>query len=143
MGCYSKRGVRQGNPLSPLLFVLSADLLQSILNKAKHNGLLKIPIVVGYTSDFSIIQYDGDTMLIMEACPQQLFVLKALLNTFVDSIGHKVNYSKSKIFPINISQERLAHLAETFNCQVGTFPFTYLGLPLSIKNPQSKIACLW
>jgi hypothetical protein len=115
--------------------VLAADLLQSILNKAKDNGLLRLLIVVGYTSDFPIIQYADDTLLIMEACPQQLFVLNALLNTFADSTCLKVNYSKSNIFPINLSQERLNHLAGTFNCQVGAFLFTYLGLPLNMNKP--------
>jgi hypothetical protein len=38
-----QKGVRQGDPLSPLLFVLVADLLQSITNKDAHMGLLKHP----------------------------------------------------------------------------------------------------
>jgi retron-type reverse transcriptase len=48
-----KRGVRQGDPLSPLLFVQGSDLLQTLVNIAYHNGLLSFPIPVG--SDFPII----------------------------------------------------------------------------------------
>jgi hypothetical protein len=97
--------------------------------------LLRLPIEVGYTLDFPIIQYTDDTLLIMEACPQQLLVFKALLNTFADSIGLKVNYSKSNMFPINLRPERLNHLVATFNYQTGSLPFTYLGLPLSNSKP--------
>jgi hypothetical protein len=132
---HCRRGVRQGDPLSPLLFILAADLLQSIVNRAKDMGLLRLPINVGYTSDFPIIQYADDTLLIMEACPLQIFTLKAILNTFADSTGLKVNYAKSSLYPINISEERLKHLAATFQCQAGSLPFTYLGLPLSMNKP--------
>lgn len=133
---HCRRGVRQGDPLSPLLFVLAADLLQSIVNGAKDRGLLRLPVNLGYTTDFPIIQYADDTVMIMEACPQQLFVLKALLNTFASSTGPKVNFNKSSMVPINVDDDRIRHLAATFGCQVGNLPFTYLGLPLGLYQPS-------
>jgi hypothetical protein len=67
---HCRREVRQGDPLSPLLFVLATDLLQSIVNKAKTEGILQLPINVGYTQDFPIIQYADDNLLIMKAYPR-------------------------------------------------------------------------
>jgi hypothetical protein len=135
---HCRRGLRQGDPLSPLLFVLDADLLQSIVNKAKAEYVLQLPISVGYTQNFPIIQYADDTLLIMEACPKQLLALNALLNTFASSTWLKVNYTKSIMVPINISDDKLQHLASTFHCQTGSFPFTYLGLPLCTSQPTAQ-----
>jgi hypothetical protein len=73
---HCRRDVRQGDPLSHLLFVLVADLLQTIINKAKDLGILRLPIQMGYTTDFLIIQYADDNLLIMESCPIQLVALK-------------------------------------------------------------------
>jgi hypothetical protein len=126
----------RGDTLSPLLFVLVADLLQSILNKAKDLNLLKLPLPLRHTSDFPIIQYADDTLIVMEACSNQLMVLKALLQTFGDSTGLKVNYNKSVMLPINVQEDRLQHLARTFGCDRGTLPFTYLGLPLGLTKPK-------
>ena len=69
---YCKRGVRQGDTLSFLLFVLAADLLQSVLNKAMAHGLLSAPLEVPSCRDFPVIQYADDTLLVMQAESIQL-----------------------------------------------------------------------
>ena len=59
-----KKGVRQGDPLSPLLFAIAADLLQSVVNDMFHKGLLELPISC-HDRDYPIIQYADDTLIIL------------------------------------------------------------------------------
>lgn len=115
--------------LSALLFVLAVDLLQSVID-AKSQGFLNLPVTTSASADFPMVQYADDTLLVMEACPTQLTVMKDLLNTFSQSIGLRVNYNKSIMIPLNISEDRLDLLSNFSNCQKGNLPFTYLGLPL-------------
>ena len=138
---YCKRGVRQGDPLSTLLFVLAADLLQSVLNQAKGNGLLSLPISLNHSQDFPILQYADDTFITMEARNDQLEALRNILNLFSISNGLKVNFSKSMIVPINMEQESSQALAQSFGCTLGSLPFTNLGLPVSLSKP--KVADFW
>jgi hypothetical protein len=69
------------------------------------------------------------------------FFLKAILNSFAESTGLKVNYAKSMMVPININEERFDILAQTFGCAKGSLPFTYLGLPLSLTRPPVADYC--
>lgn len=125
---------RESDKVTP--FHLYSDFLQVLINKAKHMGLLNLPIPLQSSHDFPVVQYADDTLIIMEGDPRQLFFLKTLLQNFSESTGLRVNYSKSMMLPINLSDERLDLLARTFGCSKGTLPFTYLGLPLGITKPR-------
>jgi hypothetical protein len=114
--------------------VLAAELLQILVNQAASQDLIQAPIAQPMV-DFSIVQYADDTLLIMKAHAQQLIFLKSLLNCFADSTCLRVNYRKSQMLPINVS-EKIQRLALTFGCSIGTFPFTYLGLPMGTTKPK-------
>jgi hypothetical protein len=106
------------------------------VNKAHSQGIFTLPINADPTNNFPIIQYVDDTILIMTASQRELFCLKGLLQSFSDSTGLKVNYAKSQIIPLNLAQEQAMNLANAFGCQLGTLPFTYLGLPLGTTKPK-------
>jgi hypothetical protein len=116
--------------------VLAADLLQTIVNKAWHMGVLKHSITENFGGDYPILQYADDTLLILPVDARVLFNLKSLLRSFSDSTGLHVNFNKSFLVPINLTNERTTHLASTFGCQIVIMPFTYLGLPLGSTRPS-------
>jgi hypothetical protein len=135
---HCKRGVRQGDPLSHLVFILAADLLQSIVNKAYQQGLFGLPIPNRDIEHFAIVQYVDDTLLIMQVDARQLFCLKALLQSFALSTGLKVNFHKSCLIPINVPSHKVPLLIGVFGCIEGQLPFTYLGIPHGTTKPLVK-----
>jgi hypothetical protein len=135
---HCRRGVRQGDPLSPLLFVLAANFLQTIVNKAKSQNLLQRPLPLLCSVDFPIVQYADDTITIMPADVQQIIVLKDILASFGEASGLRVNYAKSNIIPINISEDRVSLFTDALACRQGSLHFTYLGLPLSTTKPRKE-----
>jgi fumarate reductase subunit D len=109
-------------------------LLQVLINKAASQGLLKAPIP--HDDEFPIIQYADDTLLILQADANQLFFLKALLNSYETATGLRVNFRKSQMLPIYVALDRMHHLASTFGYQIGSLPFTCLGLPMGTTKPK-------
>nr|XP_045083428.1 uncharacterized mitochondrial protein AtMg01250-like [Aegilops tauschii subsp. strangulata] len=73
-----KRGVRQGDPHSPLIFVLAADLLQSAIKHAFREEILQKPIPSAET-DYPVIQYADDTIVFLPVVKEQVEALKKLL----------------------------------------------------------------
>jgi hypothetical protein len=131
-----KRGLKQGDPLAPLLFLLVAEGLGAIMRKAVAVERFK-PFLVGRGQlPISILQYADDTLCIGEASVGNLWTLKAILRGFELASGLKVNFFKSCIIGVNISNEFLDMASNFLNCRIGCTPFKYLGLMVG-GNPRS------
>lgn len=135
------RGLRQGDPLSPLLFNLVGDALAVILDKAKESGVLKglVPDLV--PGVITHLQYADDTILFAQVSDQNILSLKFLLFCVEEMSGMKINYQKSEVYVLGVSKEEELKVANMLNCNVGKMPFTYLGLPMSIEKIVMRDLC--
>ncbi|XP_073362281.1 uncharacterized protein [Aegilops tauschii subsp. strangulata] len=73
---------------------------------------------------------------VRQAKDDELVALKNMLLTFQQSTGLKVNFAKSSMIPLNMTDEEAARLAAILGCKIGQLPFTYLGLPLGTTRPR-------
>ena len=81
------------------------------------------------------MQYADHTLIVFPAIDDQLIAFKDMLTTFAASTGLRVNFSKSSLIPINMSDEEGSRVANLLGCNVGYMPFTYLGLPMGTSRP--------
>jgi hypothetical protein len=93
-----RRGLRQGDPLSPFLFNIVADVLQQLLLLASRAGLLLHPLVDDLPCP--VLQYADDTLIIIRAIPEHVSNLKRVLDEFSAATGLSINFHKSTFVPI-------------------------------------------
>ena len=140
----SSRGLRQGDPLSPLLFLLIMEILSKMLKKMVEGGFITGFKVGGNSIEevnISHLLYADDTMVMCNADPEQLMYVRLVLTGFEAVTGLKVNMAKSEMVPVG-EVGNLQVLADILCCRIGELPMTYLGMPLgsnfkslSIWNP--------
>ena len=101
------RGVRQGDPLSPILFDWVVDELAMILEKARAAGHIRGLVSHLIPGVISHLQYADDTMVLLE--PDELCIanLKFLLLSFENMSGLKINLAKSEVVIMGVDRDRL------------------------------------
>ena len=92
------RGVRQGDPLSPFLFILAAEGLNAIVNKAVENDIFRGVRIGSNRVVVSHLQYADDTIFFGEWTKENARSLMCILKCFEEVSGLKVNCKKSKLY---------------------------------------------
>jgi hypothetical protein len=126
------RGVRQGDPLSPMLFILALDPLHKIVELATERKL--IHLMLQKVARMRCSLYADDAALFANPDRVELQHFSRLLQVFRDCSGLTVNMHKTEIFPIRCTEELIAEVLPTFPGKISFFPGKYLGLPLHTRK---------
>jgi hypothetical protein len=137
----STRGLRQGDPLSPMLFVIVMEASSKLLDKAIEEGSLAGFSVSGGSNEpmtVSHLLFADDTLIFCDVDPSQLLYLRVILNRFEAASGLRINLGKSELVPVRDVAD-IENLAAILGCKTSSLSMKYLGLPLGARFKSQAI----
>jgi hypothetical protein len=123
--------LHQGDPTSPMLFVIAMEVLAKAISLAVAHNLLK-PLV-GISPLQRISVYADDVVLFYSPVRQELAAIKDILHLFGTASGLRVNYRKTVATLIRGGDTEARLVTTELGCDIAQFPIKYLGLQLALR----------
>ena len=128
-----QRGCRQGDPISPYIFILCAEVLSHMIRK--HNGIKGIVI---NNKEYKLSQYADDTQIFLDGTELSLENNLKTLNIFYLMSGLKLNIDKTKAIWIGSCSKSTRRLCLNYNLDWNQEPFKILGVTFT-----SEVFDIW
>ena len=134
------RGIRQGDPLSPYLFLLCVEGFSALIHKAAcDNQISGISIGRGCPK-ITHLFFAGDNLFFCKAKEQECQKLVDILNSYEVASGQKINTDKSSVFfSPNTPQERKESILNILGPMQDSRHNKFLGLPTIIGKSKAQV----
>jgi hypothetical protein len=134
------RGLRQGDPLSPYLFLFCVEGFSALLKEAQLENLLRGVQFGAGGPHVTHLLFADDSVVFLEATEGSMNTLKRILCDYEASSGQKVNLQKSSIFFGKGCREEVKNgLKQQIGIAAEALCERYLGLPTVVG--KSKDGC--
>ncbi|KAA3489221.1 reverse transcriptase [Gossypium australe] len=138
-GFQATRGLRQGDPLSPFLFLICSEGLSALMRLDMKEGLIKGAKASRRGPAISHLLFTDNCILFGEATNNGAQLLKGILNEYEKCSGQCVNFNKSTIFySSNTSEESKRQVLEILGVRPSTDMEKYLGLPNMVGRRKKE-----
>jgi len=117
------RGLRQGDPLAPFLFLLVAKGLAGLVRQASKKNMLRSVKVGRNEVKCCMLQFGDDTLFMCKDSFSNVFTINVILRCYELVSCLKINFYKSKLVGINVDRYYLDTYAKTLNCNTMMIPF--------------------
>ena len=95
---HPSRGIRQGDPLSPYMFLLCAEGFTSLLQKAELDGIIQGVSICRRAPSISHLLFANDSLLFCQAKDMETKVVMEILKLYAEASGQCINMDKSSVF---------------------------------------------
>lgn len=125
-----KKGLRQGDSISPYLFIMAMETLSQLLENAVSAGEIRLHPHC-HDPRITHLLFADDLLIFSDGSRHSLTGIRKVLSVFKEWTGLDMNASKSEIFFGGYSDIEYSVLSDLSGIKLGTFPTRYLGLPLN------------
>ena len=134
---HPSRGIRQGDPLSPYMFLLCAEGFTALLKKAESEGRIKGVSICRGAPKVTNLMFADDSLLFCQATPDEGETIAKILQTCERASRQSINLEKSLVyFSSNTSERQKGQILEVLGVkEVDRFE-SYLGLPTLIRRAK-------